>query len=919
MTAKRQAKLAIIDSHALIHRAYHALPPMSTRQGQPTNAAFGFTTMLLKMFATLKPTHVVAAFDVKGPTFRHKLYKEYKGTRAEADDNLVAQFSVVRNIVEAFNIPAISKTGFEADDIIGTLVTKIDAGVKKIIVTGDMDTLQLVDDDTSVFTLKRGISDTILYNEALVHEKYGFGPEHVIDYKGLAGDASDNIPGVAGIGDKTARELIGKYGSIEKIYEHLDELSTRAKTRLLGHKKDAVFSRQLATIKRTVPITFALADAELSDFDIATVSKLFEELEFRSLLTKLPKSTRTPQQPSLFSGSPVNKDGTPASSEAVVMPTNYHLVTNHDEQIKLQQRLLQEPIIAFDTENDRLGARNYPIVGMSFAVRQGKQIEAWYVPVDRESVKLWQELLESPTVGKIGHNLKYDYEVLRQSDITLGPIAFDSMIASYLLHPGARQHNLDTLAIQELGHHNISITSLIGTGKEQRAMSAVPLPAVAVYACEDADITYQLYETFAPRIKAESLTRVLEELELPLIPVLADIELTGIRLDVAALVKLSQRVAKRIIVLQKKIWQAAGSEFNINSTQQMREVLYAKLKLPTVGIARTQSGFSTAARELAKLHGMHPIISLLAEYREVTKLQSTYIEPLPQLIDPHTKRIHGSFNQVVAATGRLSSQDPNLQNIPVRTDLGQEIRAAFVAETGKQFVKADYSQLELRIAAHLSHDAKMIDAFRAGEDIHRATAAWVHGVAAGEVTDQQRRAAKALNFGVLYGMGAGSFAQTADISLEEARSFIERYKDQYQGITALIIETIGQAESVGFVETMFGRRRYVPEINANSPAVRAAAERAAFNFPIQGTAADILKKAMIALQLHIQDTYERTHMVLTVHDELVCEVPTDRALSLAHDMQKIMAGVVTLDVPLNVDVAIGSNWRDATPVEDGRE
>ncbi|MAF80875.1 DNA polymerase I [bacterium] len=917
MVAKRQSKLAIIDSHALIHRAYHALPPMSTRLGVPTNAAFGFTTMLLKMFTTLKPTHVVAAFDMKGPTFRHEMFKDYKAHRGELEDDLISQFDLVREVVRAFNIPVLEKQGFEADDIIGTVTEKINDGVKKVIITGDMDTLQLVDDDTSVFTLKRGIGDTILYNEELVHEKYGFGPEHVIDYKGLAGDSSDNIPGVAGIGDKTARELVGEYGSIEDVFKHVQEFSTRAKNRLTGHQKEAVFSRKLATIKRNVPIKFKLADAELADFDVQTVTDLFAELEFKNLATKLPKSSRGGQG-SLFD-KPV-EDAPPPE-----MPANYHLVETPKDQEELRQKLGKAKLIAFDTENETLGAREHPIVGMSFAAKIGKKIEAWYVPVDRESVMEWKQLLEDPAVGKMGHNLKYDYEVLRQSDITLGPIAFDSMIASYLLHPGARQHGLDTLAVQELNHHTISITTLIGSGptsprlrgagKDQKKMSEVPLDILAPYACEDADIAYQLYETFAPRIKKEGLTAVFEELELPLIPVLAEMELTGVKLDVEVMAVLHKKVAGRITRLEKQIWEAAGEEFNIRSTQQLRVVLYEKLNLPTDKISRTQSGFSTAAKELAKLRGEHKIVEMLEEYREVTKLQSTYLEPLPEMVAPDTGRIHGSFNQVVAATGRLSSQDPNLQNIPVRTELGQEIRTAFIPERGKRFVKADYSQLELRIAAHLSHDEKMIDAFRAGEDIHRATAAWVNGIEQKKVTDKQRRDAKTLNFGVLYGMGPMNFAQSSGISMEEARSFIERYKQQYEGITNLIVSTIEQAEETEFVETMMGRRRYVPEINASSPAVRAAAERAAFNFPIQGTAADILKQAMIALQAHLDKKYPDADMVLTVHDELVCEVPIKETAALAKDMKRIMEGVVTLDVPVIVDVGIGSDWSDAKPTK----
>ena len=906
MASRKKPKVALIDAHALIHRAYHALPPMSTKQGQPTNAAFGFTTMLLKMLTTVKPTHVVAAFDVKGKTFRHEQFAEYKAHRKALDDDLVVQFNTVREVVRAFNIPIIEKKGFEADDIIGTLTEQLTGTTETVIVTGDADTFQLIDDDTSVFTLQRGVTDTISYDAEKVREKYGFGPELVVDYKGLAGDSSDNIPGVEGVGDKTAKELIRKYGSIEQIYEYLEELPTRAKNRLTGHKKDALFSRKLATIKRNVPLQFALADAELADYDVEAVQALLERLEFRSLLQKLPKSSRgATKQLSLLGGAEKQK-------KLPAMPRRYHLVDSPEEVKALQARLAKEKVIAFDTETDGLGGRTAPIVGMSFAIEGSKagEPDAWYVPVDTESVKEWQGLLENRKAGKVGHNIKYDAEVLGQSGITLGPIVFDTMVASYLLDPGSRQHKLDTLALTELGHRMIPITDLIGTGKEQTTVKAVPLRDLAHYACEDADITWQLYKVLEKRIAKEDLQRVLEEIEMPLIPILVALETTGVAVDVALLGELQKKVARRLQTLVKKIHAAAGTVFNINSTQQLRAVLYETLRLPTEGIARTQSGYSTAASELEKLRGEHEIIPLLEEYRELAKLQNTYIETLPELVDEQTGRIYAEFNQVVAATGRISSQNPNLQNIPVRTELGQEIRSAFVAPRGRRLVKADYSQIELRIAAHISQDEKMLAAFAAGEDIHAATAAAIHGVAVGDVTAGQRRDAKTLNFGVLYGMGPGKFAAETGVSMEEGRSFIERYREEYAGITALIDETVRQAEEQGYVETLFGRKRYVPEIKARNQRMRAQAERIAFNHPMQGTASDILKKAMIVLQAVIEKQYPDSQMVLTVHDELVCEVPAEHAEEFASVIKKTMEGVATLDVPLEVDVAVGKNWRD---------
>lgn len=688
-------KIALIDANALIHRAYHALPPMNTSDGTPTNAVFGFTTMLMKVFTTLKPTHVLAAFDVKGPTFRKELYKEYKAHRKAAPDDLVPQFDLVREVLTAFAIPILQQQGFEADDIIGTLVETLPQNAKKIIVTGDMDALQLVNENTVVFTLRRGVTDTITYDIETVKEKLGFGPEHVIDYKGLRGDPSDNIPGVAGIGDKTATDLIAMFGSVENIFKHIDEVPGRAKKALEGHEQEAFLSKQLATIKRDIPLTFSLEDARLEEYDVKHVEEIFRKLEFHSLLQKLPGGQEV--TPSLFQNQKAGKSQ---------MPENYLLVDTPQEQEKLRKELLQETLIAFDTENDSLGARSYPIVGMSFAVRRPKGIQAWYVPVIPESVKDWKELLESSAVQKTGHNLKYDAEVLLQSDIHLGGIAFDTMLAAYLLNPSGRSYSLDALAAEELQHTTIPLSSLIGSGKDQKRVSEAPLADLACYACEDADIALQLYEIFSKRIEENGLRRVMYEIEAPLISVLADMENTGVELDTKTLKKMNNSIVQEIEALKQSIWKTAGKEFNIKSTNQLKEILFDTLALPTVGIKRTKTGYSTASSELGKLRDKHEIISYIEKYRELTKLQSTYIETLPETVDPRDGRIHTTYNQIGAATGRLGSQDPNLQNIPVRTKLGQDIRRAFVSAKGKVLVKADYSQMELRLAAHMSQDEK---------------------------------------------------------------------------------------------------------------------------------------------------------------------------------------------------------------------
>ncbi|MDA1168925.1 MAG: DNA polymerase I [bacterium] len=895
----KKTKLAIIDAHALIHRAYHALPPMSTDDGTPTNAVYGFTTMLLKMIATVKPTHVVAAFDMKGPTFRHEEYADYKAHRKTLDDDLIVQFDIVRDVVRAFSIPIYEKKGFEADDLIGTLVCTLQNDISIVVVTGDMDTLQLVTDTTSVFTLKKGMSDTILYTPELVYEKYGFEPKYVPDYKGLAGDPSDNIKGVAGIGAKTAKDLVNKYGNLESIIEHKDELSPRVQRLLLGHEEDAFFSRKLATINQDVDVEIKLEDALFEAYDEKTVRELFQKLGFRSLVSRLPES-ELGFQPTL----------TTQEGQEIVLPEGYHLVVTEQERLEVQQKMKKAEIVAFDTETDGLGGRVSPIIGMSFAIRADNKIQAWYVPINSKTVTLWKAFFEDENVKKTGHNIKYDMEVLAQSEIHLKGVVFDSMLASYLLKPGTRSYGMDYLAEVYLGYTPIPITDLIGSGKNQKSMRDVPITELARYACEDADVSLRLYDYFLPKLEEEKLLHVLRDIELPLLDALVHMEMTGVALDETVLQKLDSKVVQRISELEIEIWAAAGEQFNIKSPKQLRVILFEKLLLPTTAVKKTQSGYSTAARELDMLSGMHPIIDLISEYREVTKLKSTYIDTLPKLVDPKTKRIYASFNQTIAATGRLSSTNPNLQNIPVRTSLGQEIRQAFVAKSGFILVQADYSQLELRIAAHMAQDAKMLEAFSSGQDIHRATAASVFGIELDAVTDDMRRQAKTLNFGVLYGMGAQSFARAADVSVEEARSFIDRYKLEYRGIEELTQQTILHAQEYGFVATMFGRKRYVPELNSNNPAIRAATERMAFNFPIQGTEADILKKAMIQLYATMQESYKTSAIVLTVHDELVCEVPTEDAKEFAVMMKRIMESIIVLDAKLIVDVGIGPNWND---------
>ncbi len=900
MMNKVRGKLVLIDAHALIHRAYHALPPMNAPDGRPTNAVYGFVTALLKVVQQLRPDYVIAAFDMPGPTFRHIQFEEYKAQRKSAEPELVSQFEIVRQVAEVLGIPIKFQAGFEADDVIGSLVKQAEKQqAQVVIVTGDADELQLVSETVGVYMLKRGVGEAEIYNKERFKEKYGFRPENMVDFKGLRGDTSDNIPGVKGIGEKTSLDLIGQYGALEQVFKHLDELPKRVQTRLRGQEEQAVFSRDLATIRTDVPLEIDWEESRWGEYDIERARALFLELGFKSLVSKLPQEQRDIA---------ITQKVSPRERWS-----GWRLANTLALEQELHRKLKRQTMIAFDTETDGLGARVSPIIGMSFAfLGETEEVEAWYVPVDQESAKKWKDVLEDSRIKKTGHNLKYDWQVMRQAGVELRGIAFDSILASYVLYPGKRQYGLDEVALTELGHTCIPITDLIGTDNQNKSLLNAPLEDVAAYAAEDAWVAWQLYKKLSVRIEEEKLGIVLNELEVPLVPVLAAMELEGVKLDREVLERLKKKVETRLQKLVQEIWSQAGEEFNVNSTKQLRYILFDKIQLPTTGIARKQSGYSTAAAELAKLEGQHPIIGLIQEQRELSKLLSTYIVTLPELADKETGRVYTSFNQTVTATGRLSSSDPNLQNIPARTELGQEIRAAFIAPEGKVLIKADYSQLELRIAAHVSGDEKMKEAFRQGEDIHRATAAWVHGIELQEVTDQQRRAAKTLNFGVLYGMGPMKFARETGLSVEEARSFIERYHKQYSGITMMIERMIEQAQAMGYTETIFGRRRYFPEMQSSRPGIRAQAERAAYNFPLQGTAADILKKAMIKLATELDQQFSgQAQMVLTVHDELVVEAEQNIADQVKQTMKEVMENVVVLDVPLEVDVGSGKNWQKA--------
>jgi len=953
-------KFIIIDANSLIHRAFHALPPLTTKDGQLVNAVYGFTTILLKTLRDFKPDYIACCFDVDKDTFRKKEYEAYKAQRAKQPSELYEQIELVKQLLEAFRIPIYEKKGYEADDIIGTLTRAAQTyanksadlrELKNVVVSGDLDILQLVDNNTEVYTLKRGISETVVYDEKAVKERFGFGPEKLADYKALRGDPSDNIPGVKGIGEKTAIALIQEFGSIEKIYEEIKKYARlkneqenkkiKAKNilkesvikKLEENKEQAFLSKKLATIVRDVKIDFDLKDCQVQPFDTQQVVKLFQAWNFTSLISKIPQVEKVmyERQGTLFEQITRSKgQETESKEQEIRLKKGYYLVNNEKTFNKFLKKLKKQEEFAFDTETDGLNPFKDNLIGMSFSWQKG---EAYYVPIQQTTSSKQQAtnktnkkplvtgygllvtnklkpILENEKIKKIGHNIKFDLEVLDKIGIKLQGLAFDTMIASYLLNPGTRQHNLDALAFTELGYKMQSITDLAGTSKKNQInLSQVDTTKVANYACEDADITWQLYHKLSEKLDDVLIEGVLEKIEMPLIPVLAGMEKTGIKLDVKFLNKMSRELELKIKDLESKIFKIAKTKFNVASPLQLKEVLFNKLKISSAGLGKTKTGVSTAAGELEKLKGRHKIIDLIIEHRELSKLKNTYLDPLPKLVDENS-RVHTSFNQTVTATGRLSSSGPNLQNIPIRTQLGKKIRQAFIAEKGCEILSADYSQIELRIVASLANDEKMLAAFRKGEDIHRRTAAEIFEVPPEKVTEEMRRHAKAVNFGIIYGLGPHGLSQGTGISYEEACDFINKYFDIHSGIKEYIENTIALTREMGYVETLFGRRRYLPEINAQHQQLRSQAERMAINHPVQGSSADLIKLAMINLDKKIKKEFakDEVKMLLQVHDELVFEIKKDLIPHAKKIIEREMTSVYKLKAPIEVEIGIGKNW-----------
>ncbi len=902
----------VFDGHALIHRAYHALPPFTVRKtGEVVGAVYGFASILMKVINDLQPTHYAIAFDKAGPTFRHKMDDQYKATRPETPSDLVGQFNRVRELVEAFNIPIFEMDGYEADDVLGTLSRQAtEQGIDTIIVTGDADSMQLVNDRVKVFYPRpRGnFSDADLFDGTAVNNKYGIDPEQIADYKALKGDPSDNIPGVKGIGEKTAVKLIQQFGSIEGIYEKLDEVKPeKLQTLLRENEAEARRCKVLSTILTGVPVTLDLEQAETRRFDRQKAIDLFRELEFTSLLAKIPRGEASPLQPSLLEPAEI----VPAT-EISAASHNYRIINTIESLDELVKRLHGCEYFAFDTETTGLNPLTAGLVGISLSPAPG---EAYYIPLGHIGLSVTPQLpldtvvaklqpVFAGTNAKIGHNGKFDIESLFTAGIQVNNFTFDTMVAASLLNEPVL--GLKALALSRLNIEMKQITDLIGTGTKQIPMSRVDIETAAEYACADADMTGRLYEIYRRELGNQNLWELFDKTEMPLVPVLVHMEQNGVLVDTSILENMSREIGENIKMLEGEIYRHAGQQFNLNSPQQMSTILFDKLQLQKG--KKKSGGYSTAAGVLEDLRGDHPIIDHILNYRGLSKLKSTYIDALPPLINPKTGRIHTSFSQTRVITGRLSSSDPNLQNIPIRDPLGRQIRTAFIAAPGCHLLAADYSQIDLRALAHLSGDENLIQAFRHDEDIHTTTASQIYGVSPSQVTADMRRFAKTINFGVIYGMSEYGLQQATELSREEAAKFIKAYFEKYPGVKWYMELTKEQARSEGYVQTILGRKRYVPEMRSANRQVREAAERMAINMPVQGTSADIIKRAMIDILREMQQQQLQSKMLLQVHDELIFEVP-ERELDLMKKyIPDIMSRALTLTVPLKVDTKIGLNW-----------
>lgn len=1027
-TDTQRKKLVLIDGHAIIHRAFHAVPEdFSTSAGEPVNATFGFTSMLMKALLEERPDYIAVTFDLPTPTFRHKEFEQYKAHRPLLPDNMRPQFARIREVVQSFGIAIYEQDGFEADDVLGTLSVQAYAqGVRTIIYTGDMDTLQLVNEHVQVKVAKRGISEITEYTPAEVKARYGFAPKILPDFKGLVGDKSDNIPGVAGVGEKTAKRLLDEYGDLENILAHIPQLKPKEQKLLQGSGDQARQSKYLATIVLDVPVQLDLAACQLVEVDTEKVLTLFRQLEFRTLVERVlalfrrlglettghnealeiarqmteesasavaenenlsyappigvvpmwmppmppgefalrvtgaatqptpPLTTPAPMMPatpavvvqdgpqqlSLFSGAEtatevVRRLRLPAANEngselflddPARQQTSTLVVDTEDALRVLIASLTQAGAFALDTETSSEDPRHAALVGISLASAPG---EAYYIPVGHTTTPDSQEagpqlelslvleklkpLLENPDVAKYMHNAKYDLAIMARYNVYVAGLAFDTMLGAYLTDPGRRGLGLKDQAFQRLGVVMTPISDLIGSGSKAISMARVPIRKAADYAGADADMTLRLVESLRSELEKHSLLSLYERLELPLIPVLMQMELYGVALDIQFLREYGSKIEEQLTTLEQNIYEAVGHRFNVNSPKQLGEILFGELKLPSG--KKTKTGYSVSADVIEGLRGKHAVIDFLLEYRQLSKLKSTYVDGLLSLNDTTTGRVYTSFNQTVASSGRLSSSNPNLQNIPIRTELGRQIRRAFIADPSYTLLAIDYSQFELRILASITGEPRLVEAFSTGEDIHTITASSLFGVPVEEVTPAQRRLAKTVVYAVLYGQSAFGLAQITGMSNAEAAEFIKRYHETFPQIKQYVESTLQQARAQKYVNTIYGRKRFFPEMNALSHSERQALEREAINMPIQGSNADLIKSAMLRIHHALLEKRMKTRMILQVHDELVFEVPTeelDRAIKL---IKTIMEGVEEqLKVPVQVEIKQGHNWYAVEPL-----
>ncbi len=923
----KKKTFVIIDAMALAYKAYFAFinRPLKTKSGEPTSAVYGFINQVFKIIEDTTPDYIAVASDSKEKTFRHERYEKYKSTREDMPEDMIPQIKRIKEVIEAFGMPLYIKPGFEADDLIGTAV-KIAAenGLESFAITPDKDYIQLITDDIKVVKPGKSTDEIVIIDKQKVKEEYGFEPKQMIDFLALVGDSSDDIPGVAGIGPKTAQPLIEQFGSIENIYNNIDKIEKAGvKKKLEEGKENAFLSKELATIVTDVDFEFNIEDAKFSEPNYEALTKLFVELEFKSFGNKLIRIFGKKAEKEI----PENFEELTSEEETIFdkNKVKYHLVNSIDEMKKLEEKLSNSELIVFDTETDSLDTLNVNLAGCSFAI---KKCEAFFIPINpsKESSQLFdadlsdrisqsdfskyfKPVFENEKIKKVCQNGKYDIAVLRTHNIEVKNFYFDTMLASYILDPD-QKHGMDDLAKKYLNYSPIPLSELIGTKKSAEKIFDVDLQKLSDYAAEDADITYRLYDIFKKELNKDGLEKLAYEVEFPLVEVLEDMERSGIKIDIKSLNAFSKDLEILMDNYTNEIYKHAGEQFNVNSTQQLQKVLFDKLKLTQT--KKTKTGYSTDARSLESLKGEHPIIDIILEYRQVAKLKSTYADALPKLINKKTGRVHTTFNQTVASTGRLSSLDPNLQNIPIRTQLGKEIRKAFVPRDKDHVIfSADYSQIELRIMASICSDKNLMEAFKNNEDIHRRTAALVFMVDPNDVTPDMRRKAKEVNFGILYGIGPFGLKNRLGITQTHAKEIIDTYFGTFKNVKKFMDDSIKFAQEKGYAETLLGRRRYLRNINSSNRVVKQFEERVAINMPIQGTAADMIKLAMINIHRELIKQKLNSKMVLQVHDELLFDAHKDEIDDLIPLVKKLMEEALPLQVPVVVDTGVGDNWLDA--------